>query len=39
MCFGMAAFLVLLVTGTTLSVLTIATIGLGLCMSGMYGTT
>ena len=39
MCFGMAAFLVLLVTGTTLPVLTIATIGLGLCMSGMYGTT
>ncbi len=39
MCFGVAAFLVLLVTGTTLPILTIATIGLGLCMSGMYGTT
>ena len=39
MCFGIAAFLVLLVTGTTLPVLTIATVGLGLCMSGMYGTT
>lgn len=39
MCFGMAAFLVLLVTGTTLPILAVATIGLGLCMSGMYGTT
>lgn len=39
MCFGVAAFLVLLVTGTTLPILTIATVGLGLCMSGMYGTT
>lgn len=39
MCFGVAAFLVLLVTGTTLPILTVATIGLGLCMSGMYGTT
>ena len=36
---GVAAFLVLLVTGTTLPILTVATIGLGLCMSGMYGTT
>ena len=32
-------FLVLLVTGTTLPILAVATIGLGLCMSGMYGTT
>lgn len=32
MCFGVAAFLVLLVTGTTLPILTVATIGLGLCM-------
>ena len=39
MCFGVAAFLVLLVTGTTLPILAVATIGLGLCMSGMYGTT
>ena len=34
MCFGVAAFLVLLVTGTTLPILAVATIGLGLCMSG-----
>ena len=39
MCFGIAAFLVLLVLGTSLPVLIVATIGLGLCMSGMYGTT
>ena len=39
MCFGVTAFLVLLVTGTTLPILTVATVGLGLCMSGMYGTT
>ena len=39
MCFGIAAFLVLLVLGTSLPILIVATIGLGLCMSGMYGTT
>ncbi len=39
MCFGIAAFLVLLVLGTSLPVLIVATSGLGLCMSGMYGTT
>ena len=39
MCFGIAAFLLVLVLGTNLPVLIIATIGLGLCMSGMYGTT
>lgn len=38
MCVGIAAFLALLVCGTALPVLLAATIGLGLCMSGMYGT-
>lgn len=38
MCIGIAAFLALLVCGTALPVLLAATIGLGLCMSGMYGT-
>lgn len=38
MCIGIAAFLALLVCGTELPVLLAATIGLGLCMSGMYGT-
>ncbi len=38
MCIGIAAFLALLVCGTALPVLLVATIGLGLCMSGMYGT-
>ena len=38
MCIGITAFLALLVCGTALPVLLAATIGLGLCMSGMYGT-
>ncbi|WP_125114412.1 MFS transporter [Agathobaculum sp. Marseille-P7918] len=38
MCTGIAAFLALLVCATALPLLLIATAGLGLCMSGMYGT-
>ncbi|MDO4270701.1 MAG: MFS transporter [Eubacteriales bacterium] len=38
MCSGMALFLALLICGASLPVLLIATAGLGLCMSGMYGT-
>ncbi|MDY3618325.1 MFS transporter [Agathobaculum sp.] len=38
MCIGMAAFLALLLVGNSLPLMLAATIGLGLCMSGMYGT-
>lgn len=38
MCTGIAAFLALLVCASSLPLLLIATAGLGLCMSGMYGT-
>lgn len=38
MCVGIAGFLALLVCGSSLPVLLAATVGLGLCMSGMYGT-
>ncbi|MDO5142905.1 MAG: MFS transporter [Eubacteriales bacterium] len=38
MCAGIGLFLVLMVCGTTLPLLLLSTIGLGLCMSGMYGT-
>lgn len=38
MCSGIALFLALLVCTSSLPLLLLATIGLGLCMSGMYGT-
>lgn len=38
MCAGIALFLALLVCATSLPLLLLATAGLGLCMSGMYGT-
>src|SRR5699024_1439026 len=36
---GMAVFLVVIILGSGFSMLLLGTIGLGLCMAGMYGTT
>lgn len=38
MCLGIAGFLTLLVCSHSLIMVLLATVGLGLCMSGMYGT-